>query len=545
MSSSLPVVRQTLIDRAIGYVSPERGLARYKARTQMAIAGQWLGARTDRRETVNWLPSAGSADADNLADLPNLRTRTRDMQRSNPLALGATNTAVTSVVGTGLSLRSRIDAKALGLTDDQAQEWQQATEREFRVWAENPRACDAESTLNFYGMQALAFRSALDSGDVLALLPMLKRKNVVYSTKIQLIEADRVCNSAGKMDTEQLAAGVAVDAYGSPTAYHIARTHPGGLSFPEPLSLGWDVVPAFGALTGRRNVVHLFEKRRPGQRRGVPYLAPVIEALRQLGEYSNAELRAAVVGALFTVFVKTAGGLGLGLDGTGAAPTTTPVSGDNIKLGTGAIIDLAADEDVVFANPGRPNVAFDPFVMALLRYIGAALEIPLEVLIKHFTSSYTAARASSLEAWRFFRGRREFLGAGFNQPIFEAWLEEAIAMGRVSAPGFFDDPSIRLAYCGTEWIGDAPGQIDPEKEANAAEKRLSLLLSTHGDEQTQMNGGVWEETVARRSREEKLIDREGLRQAQSPPAKPGAAAPQPPHPIDQPMPGDPGSPEDN
>ncbi len=43
---------------------------------------------------------------------------------------------------------------------------------------------------------------------------------------------------------------------------------------------------------------------RPGQRRGVPVLAPVIEALKQLGRYTDAELVAAVVSGLFTVFVK-------------------------------------------------------------------------------------------------------------------------------------------------------------------------------------------------------------------------------------------------
>ncbi len=73
---------------------------------------------------------------------------------------------------------------------------------------------------------------------------------------------------------------------------------------------------------------------------------------------------------------------------------------------------------------------------------------------------------------------------------------------------------VRLAYCGAEWIGDAPGSIDPEKDVNAAEKRLNLLLSTHADEQMELRGGDWEETIARREREDELIARAGLKPAQ-------------------------------
>ncbi len=505
-------IRPTFIDRAISYVSPERGVARYRARLQLAIAGQWFGGRTDRRETAGWLPPAGSADDDNLQDLPNTRSRSRDLQRNSPLGLGATNAHVTNVAATGLALRSKVNATVLKMTPDQAQEWQRATEQEFCLFADSALACDAEAATDFYQMQGLALRSALDSGDVFALLPMIDRRGSTYATKVQLVEADRVCNKDNAPDTDRLAAGIETDRYGAPVSYHFLSQHPRGLFYRK--SKDWTVVPAFGSLTGRRNVVHLFEKRRPGQRRGMPYLAPVIETLRQLSEYSNNELRASVVSSLLTVFVKAPTGAGLALDATGAAPTTTPQSGDGIKLGSGAIVDLAPGEEVELVNPTRPNVAFDPFVLAVLRQIGAALEIPHEIIIKHFTASYSASKAAFNEAWRFFRLRRAWLASGFCQPIYEAWLEEAIAQGRIVAPGFFDDPMVRLAYCGAEWIGDAPGSIDPEKDVNAAEKRLNLLLSTHADEQMELRGGDWEETIARREREDELIARAGLKPAQ-------------------------------
>lgn len=535
-------LRGNLLDRAIAWIDPQAGVSRMRARTQMAIAGQWLGGSTQRTQTANWLPFGGSPDTDMLVDRRFLRNRSRDLQRNNPLARGATNTVVTAVAGTGLVLRSRIDAKALGLAPDAVQTWQTTTETEFRLWAEDPSACDMERTLDFYGQQSLGLRSCLDSGDVFATLPMVQRKGSAYDLKVQLIEADRVCNRGYDPDTERLFGGIRRDDYGAPISYQILKKHPGGLL--SPLSSDWQEIPAFGPKTGRRNVVHLFDKLRPGQARGVPYLSPVIEMLKQLSDYSDAELRASLVASLFTVFVKSESGFGLEPDNTGLAQTTPAKTGDTMRLGSGAIIDLANGEDISTANPGRPNSGFDPFVLACLRQIGSALEIPFEILIKHFTSSYSASRAALLEAWRFFKGRRAWMSSMFCQPIYAAWMDEAVAKGRIVAKGYFDDDGIRAAYLRCEWIGDSQGTIDPLKDATAAEKRLGLLLTTFSDETVTWSGQDWEDVVARRSREEKLIDSAGLR-AVLVDAPAGAAAPvDPAGPVNNESPAGAPAPED-
>lgn len=507
------------IDRAIGYVAPRAAAKRLHARASMAMYGQWLGGRTDRTETSGWLPFAGSADADDLHDLPTLRARSRDLQRSEPIAKGAVNTVVTSTVATGLVYQSNIDRDTLGLSQEEAAAWQRKAEREFRLWALSPRACDARSQLSFYGLQELALRSALESGDVFATLPMIERRGIPYALKVQLIEADRVCNNYGAMDRVWLAGGIERNEVGEAIRYHILKQHPGGM-----LGAGrqWEIVDAFGAKTGRRNVIHLMEMLRPEQSRGIPYLAPVIEPLRQLGKYTLQELNAAVLSSLFTVFVKTQGGIGLGIGGNGGPATGAEKSGDSVKLRSGAIVDLAPGEDVAFADPKRPNIAFDPFVLAVLRQIGTALELPFEVLVKHFTASYTAARAALLQAIKFFIKKREWLGTGFNDPILAAWMEEAIARGRLDAPGFFDDPSIRAAYLGCEWLGDSFGVLDPLKEAQAVKEWLALELTTRKDEAARNFGTEWEDTAEQLAREKSVREKVGL--AAAAPAAPDVPA---------------------
>jgi lambda family phage portal protein len=427
-------LRPNLVDRLVNYFAPARGAVRMRARAVQAIASGWLGggyggyqgAKVDRRTTAGWVTTwQGSADSDSLPDIPVLRDRSRDLLRNEPLATGAVGTVVQNVVGTGLALQAKPDAKALGMTPEQAGEWAARTEREFRVWAETPW-CDVTRTQNFYGLQNLAFRSALESGDVFAVLPMLPAPGMPYDLRVQIIEADRVANPNRWADgylvpgsTNRLWAGIEKDAVGAPIAYHILRQHPGSLAgLTEYVT---DRYAAFGEKTGRRNVLHLFDRLRPDQTRGVPYLAPVIEHLKQLGRYTEAEIMAAVVSSLFTVFVKTPNGEGLNVSQAAAqtiagtvAPGVPSAGSDRpLALGNGAILDLADGDDVQFANPNRPNTAFEPFVQAVLRQIGVALGLPFEVLVKHFTASYSAARAALLEAWKFYTWRRQWLAAGF------------------------------------------------------------------------------------------------------------------------------------
>jgi len=508
------------IDRAIGYVAPVTAAQRMRARAAIALYGQWLGGRTDRPETAGWIPFAGSADSDNLFDLATVRSRSRDLQRSEPLAAGATNTVVTNVVATGLVYQANIDRETLGLSDEQAAAWQRKAERRFWLWATDPRACDTRSQLPFYGgMQALALRSAMDSGDVFATLPMVKRPNSVSPLKVQLIEADRVCNKDGAPDREGLAGGIRRNEIGEPIEYHILKRHPGSLMG---VSREWDVIPAFGARTGRRNVVHLMEMLRPEQSRGMPYLSAVIEPLRQLGKYTLAELNAAVVSSLLTVFIKSGGGLSLG--GDGGPATGNEKSGDTVRLGSGALVELMPGEDISTVDPKRPNTAFDGFVLAVLRQVGVALELPFEVLVKHFTASYTAARAALLQAVKFFVRKRDWLGTGFNDPILAAWMEYEVASGYLVAPGFFDDPVIRAAYLRCEWRGDAFGLLDPLKEAQAVEKWLELELTTKKDQSAANFGSEWEDVVAQLAREKAVRDQAGLA-----PPKPTKNDPLAPH----------------
>lgn len=467
----------------------EADFIKSRADTAMAVSSGYHGGRMDRSATRNWRPGAGSANADTTFDRTDLRARSRDLSRNNPTACAAVNSNVTSVIGTGLSMRPRIDAKALGLTDDEAEEYEDLIEREWKLWAESQN-CDAARTLDFYGLQEQAFRAMLESGDVFAVLPSIQRPQTPYRLAVQLVEADRVSNPGWAPDRDHIVGGVEFDTYGAPKRYHISNKHPGDM---YRSGMEWTAYPAFGAKTGRRNVLHLFEQLRPGQSRGVPFLSPVIEPLRQLGVYTDAELQAAVISGAFSIFIKMDPEAFEGLfeESTKKSVIDSAMAW-NGDLTSGKAVNLLPGEEVSSANPGRPNAQFDPFVAAIFKQIGMALELPYEVLTMSFQSSYSAARAALLTAWRVFYKRRSFMAARFCQPVYEEFLAEAVGMGRLTLFGFFADPIVHKAWCGAEWAGDGPGSIDPQKEVAAARDRVQLGISTLDNESIRHDGVPWE-----------------------------------------------------
>lgn len=502
-----------VFDKAIGLISPERALKRVTARKKLEYLNSGYGqhgASYARKSLISWSAVGKDADSDIVDSLPTLRGRSRDLFMGSPLATGAIKTVRTNVVGSGLALDAQIDAKFLGLTEEQARAWEENTEREWRLWSESVD-CDAERRQTFFQLQSLVLLSALMSGDVFVTMPIIKRPGSVYDLRIGLIEADRVCNPLAIPVGVNVLGGVEIGEYGESVAYWVAKRNPNAaLRLTANNQQEWKRVQAFGAKSGRRNVLHIMcDVERPSQRRGVPMLAPVIESLKQLERYSEAELMAAVVSGMFTVFVKSntpQTPLGSMFD-----PAQQLDKDPNAyELGNGAIVGLDENESIETANPGRPNANFDGFVIAICRQVGAALEVPYELLVKQFTASYSASRAALLEAWKMFRMRREWLVGNFCQPIYEEWLTEAVLKGRIKAPGFFDDPAIRKAWCGSEWYGDSQGQLDPLKEANAAKVRVEEGFSTREREAAELTGMKYETIHAVRKREEAMRKADGL-----------------------------------
>lgn len=503
------VSAQNFIDKAVSFFNPVVGAKRMHARITMAATDSFYrGASRSRHGFKNWTVKPGDADQKAGFDLPYLRERSIDLYANSPLATGAINTNCTNIIGSGLKLQPSIDRTVISLKDEEVDELENLIGLHWSAWSGCAREFDIAGSHTINEMALITFRAVLLNGDTFVNMPILKRRGSLFGLKVQLIDGARVSNPNNVMDTLSLVAGVQKDGYGMPTHYHILNMHPA--RYDSKIKRKWSKYKVFGRKTGRRNILHLNPTKFIGQTRGIPYLAPVIELLKKLDEYAEAELTAAVVGALYTVFVKHEEATGKG--GLGPISGKESASDDigDMEMGSGSIVELRKGETVEFADPKRPNTAFDEFTQAVLRQIGVALEIPFEILIKHFTASYSAARASILEAWRYFMARRQWLAENFYAPIYENWMDEMVSKGIISAPGYFDNKIIRQAYLGASWKGPARGHIDEKKEIEAAEKRMALGISTASQETAEINGGSWHKNIRQIKKENKLRAEAGL-----------------------------------
>lgn len=529
-------MQPNILDRAIAAVAPAWASQRQLARARMeamAVLDQLMpqpqasasidGAPAAPSGSAGrwWRPMARDAKADTLRALTGQRGASRELVRTSPIAAGVINTKVDRVVGTGLALSAQPNRVVLGWSLQQTLEWKSITQREFSLFADSTE-CDIENTLNFYQQQGLVLRSADESGDCFTLLPDGQRTSTQpYALRLQVLEADRVGNPRGAADTARMAGGIRTNDGGAPQAAFIYDQHPGGWLPGSGAALYAGEWCDFLGRSGRRRLLHHYRKLRPGMPRGVPYLAPVIDAIKQISRYTEAEIMAAVITSYLTVFIETPTGA--------SAPVfdgTTPgagAPGNEIGLGQGAVVGLAPGEKPHFVNPARPNPNFEPFLLAILTQIGMALGIPRELLIKQFNSSYSASKAALLDAWVYFRGVRQWLALSFCQPIYETWMAEAVAIGRIKAPGFFSDPLLRWAYTRAAWPGDSMGSINPKDEVAAYVAAIDARLMTRERAEWELWGTDFNDTF-----DQKQGEQDRLRDADLlPTPKAGAAAPQP------------------
>lgn len=465
------------------------------------------GASQTLNSMVGWIIDAGNAE-DNI-DLysSTLRKRARDLYAGGGLARSGPETLTTSVVGWGILPKPKIDGDFLGMTDEAREEAEKTIAREFRLWAGNTM-CDATRRQNFYGIQQLAFLSMLMSGDVFALFGMKENKRTPYQTTIRLLEADRICNPDSSGDSEGTATdsggrivdGVETDQEGTVIRYHVASRSP--IAENDSSELIWTAIDAFGADTGYPNILHVMTYERPEQCRGIPFVAAEIEQLKQFTRYMNAELAANVVSAMLTCFITSDqddGSFGM----QDAVNKEDKVTDDDIslELAPGAVYRLPPGKKIETVNPLRSNSQFETFVNTCITVIASSMGIPKEVLTKKYESNYTAARAALLDFWRTVKVYRTRFNDDFNQPIYEQWLSEAVATGRIDAPGFFDDPAVRQAWCGCVWMGASMGHVDPKKEVAAAESRIANNITTQEQEAAEYNGNDWAANIRQRKKE--------------------------------------------
>lgn len=521
-----PRIETNWLDRAALAVSPKWGAGRIQNKMRIAAFTEsgYLVPGSRKKSMKGITASAMSPDADINLKLTGMRAMSRDLFMNAPLATSILRRHKANVINSGLQLQARVDRDALGITDEAAEAWEAAAEREFDLWSESV-FCDYDERMTFGELQGLIFLNMMLSGDVFFFLPFEAASDPLfpYWTKVKVIDADLVRNPAntGGLDIQ---GGVEKNDRGRTVAIHVWNTYENEYS--STVTAASTRIPMFDS-RGRQQVFQVADFERIGQRRGVPLLAPAVEPLKQLTRLSEAQLMSALVSSFFTVFVKDVSGMGATfgpaftpeetITGGGRyGPTAAPVEAVNqadandLEMGHGNVTYLDKDTDITQADPRKVDTGFSAFWDALGNQVAAVGGASFEQAMILYKSSYTAARAAMLDVWKGVMNYRTLMSRRCCSICYSAVIEEAVMRGRLSAPRYYDDAIYRKAWSGAYWVGVGMGSINPLDEAKATVFNLSSFTTTREDEYMSAKGGRWDAAMQKRSREEKLLKREGL-----------------------------------
>jgi len=472
----------------------------------------------------NWTPGLRSADADWLPRRDMAVARTRDLDRSNPWISSGVDRQVDMLVGGTFRLNSKPSAKMLGISQDEADQLGEDIQAAMTSWGDDPIfRCDAERSLNFTGIMGLLAREFV-AGEGLAVLRWIEEAGREFATAVHIVDPDRLTNPNNKMDTATLRAGVETNQDGAPIAYHIRKAHPSDVFSYGANSWTWERFPRWDPIGDwqRPKVLHVFDKRRAGQTRGISRLVSNLAGQKMLAGYSQSELQAAVLNSSVVGAIYTQLGAEYAAEAIGTADTSTDWGKFNSSRGrfydqSSRIMDenrfvtLFPTDRLDMNTQPRQTAGFPAFMEVFLRALAASLGVSYEQLSMDWSkTNYSSARAALNEVWRGISRLRSILVSGAANLIFAAVLEEALDRGIVVPPAnaksFYEAPA---GYLRGDWIGPGRGYIDPVKEAQAAILRMKARLTTL-ERETAEQGGDWEQNLDQFGREEAAFADRGL-----------------------------------
>uniref|UniRef100_UPI0040483531 phage portal protein n=1 Tax=Yoonia sp. TaxID=2212373 RepID=UPI0040483531 len=403
------------------------GLTRTRGFDAAAGGRRWEGART-----VDGLNSAILAGATTAA------RRAGWYARNNPWVAAAVDSLVGNVVGAGIKPQSTHPDRAV-------RELLQA------LWLRWTDHADPGGLADFYGLQAMAVRAMVESGESFARLRVPSDIDTI-PLHIELLDREQV-----PMDLHReigggarIRAGIEFDAAGRRVAYRVLSSRPG-----DPLgSVRMDPIRVPAA-----DCLHLFKPLAAGQLRGITWLAPVLLRLHELDQFEDAALVKAKVAALFTGFITDPDGTAGGLSGTNTGGALT------VGMEPGSLIPLPPGTDIRFSSPTESD-AYAPFVKNHLRAVAAGMGLPYELVSGDLEGvTYSSICAGLIE----FRRRVEQLQHNvvvhmFCRPVWERFVRLAVLTGDLPARDFDRNAT---AYLGCEWLPPKFDYVDPKKDVEA------------------------------------------------------------------------------
>ena len=458
------------VDRLVQTFAPRTALRRTQARAALGDGYEISrSSRTRRRQAFRGGPADVHQDERTLFQL---REMCRAGDRQSCLLHGIIDRSVDNVLGPTF-------------------EWQPCTDdpgwnKDARAYIEGRAglSADIRRKMDLRALACAWYRAQLTDGDILI---VHSDDGLVTYEADQLVTPRQGEASAGA--GKKIVNGVEVDPRtGRDLAYHVARREYKGYVGGGAWSRGTTRVPAAEAL-----LVARFQ--RTSQTRGVPALAPGLMRHEHLEAYLDSEQIAAEIASHVVYMITRSDPAFFVNPDTGElhdwvynapAETGDATSRQFEESAPGQIIQGVLGDKLDVLQPNRPGQTFEPYLRSTIRLIGAAVGMPLElVLLDLSQTNYSSARAALLQAYRTFRCWQHFLVRAALGPIYQRWIGQAIVDG---------DLGLRDDAFAVKWLMPTWAWIDPLKEVLAKERAVAAgfdcITDTIEEERETLEGFV-------------------------------------------------------
>ena len=434
------------------------------AQVRASMSGTVYHSAGGGRRAKGWAAPTVSPN-DVLGSLPVIRDRSRAANRNDPFAKSGIGKLVSNIIGTGISPRCQVADETF-------------RRQVHTLWDAWCNEADANGRLDFYGLQAQAVRTWLESGEAFVRLrPRRASDGLTVPMQLQILEPE-FCPAtwtAGTYDSPGpvVRAGIEFDAIGRRQAYLFYPQRPGD---PKDMLLLPSRVDA-------ATVVHLYDPTRAGLLRGIPHAAAVLLRLNGLDQFDDATLTRQHIQNLYTGYVThpQTGAVDAGVDPLTGAPIVRDAN-DNAMVGLepGIMQELLPGEDITFSDPPAPAQTYPDFMRQQLLAIANGLEEPYEVLTGDLTKVNDRTVRVILNDFRrrVQQWQRFIVIFQLCQPVWRAFIDRAILAGILT-------PKVGFALYDVKWVPQGWAYIQPVQDIQAATLRMRSAITSLDQEITE------------------------------------------------------------
>lgn len=450
-------------------------------REQSAGLQKSFAAAQLNRLTGTWRATAERIDDELRNDLDALRARSRSLENNNDYARNYLDIVETNIVGENAPRLVSLADNAPGNPDDGAR---RAIVAAWAEWGQRGH-CEVSGQYSFTGLcQAIARGTARD-GEY-AVLPIRgARAGNKWGFALQVIDVDRLAtwhNRPSSNGVNAIVAGVEVNEFGKPVAYHFNATNVAGSRSAQRIDAS--------------EVLHRFIVQRPEQKRGIPWMHASMLSMHYAGEFALSALMAAKHGADHLGFFVTPDG-----EPPKLGEEVAPVDRDSMHLGfianqdgsdhgNGARVVTSAPGtwdtlpegvDVKTVDSKYPNEVFGPFVKTAHQRMASGLpgaSYP-ELCNDYEAVNFSSIRAAILSARDEWKKRHRWFAEAWLDPIFNEWLRLSLAKGAIVLDNGSPLPFAKIEkFKAHTWQFRGWSWVDPLKDIQTAKEGIALRITS-------------------------------------------------------------------